>query len=458
MNSRRFLVVVLLGLAIRLFLIALPGTEDMRTNQIWGARAVEQGITRVYIYEDSDYLYKASLALKHLPVSATPTYYETQLGPLDHVPDYPPLSLYTFWLATWAAQAASGGKLAAGPLLNALFNVLPVLCSFGIVLLVGRFARREGLATSAAAIAAFWLNPVLILHTPVLGYVDAVFALLELGALAALFQRKFTCSAALFALACTTKPQAVLALPIAALVIWTECGWRGVVRPALIFALAALFPFLPFVATGRFLAALRGTVQVGHVGYLSSQQLNLWWIVTWISESLGRGSGGLVTMLRVEDFPRWFLLDVRLLAVALWTAFILLNLRWLRHELHEGNRLAIFWTGALQVYGFTMLSLYPKENHLYAFFVCAFPVLLVAKRKVAALFAVLSLLFGLNLFLFDGFGRGMSGTAQRLRGVLGFDLTILVAFVNVAVFVWLTQCRRWLFDQTRVTPPSGGAN
>ena len=140
--------------------------------------------------------------------------------------------------------------------------------------------------------------------------------------------------------------------------------------------------------------------------------------------------------------------------MALWTAFILLNLRWLGNELREGNRLAIFWAGALQVYGFTMLSLYPWENHLYAFFVCTFPVLLVPRRKIAALFAVLSLLFGLNLFLFDGFGRGMSGAAQRLRGVLGFDLTILVAFVNVAVFVWLMQCRRWLFDQTRATPPS----
>lgn len=458
MNSRRLLIIVLLGLVVRLCLMALPGTEDMRTNQIWGARAVAQGITRAYVYEDSDYLYKAWLALKRLPVPATPTYYETKLGPLDHVPDYPPLSLYTFWLTTCAAQAASGGKLAAGPLLNALFNVLPVLCSLGIVLLVGRFARREGLATSTAAIAAFWLNPVLILHTPALGYVDAVFALLELGALAALFQRKFTCSAALLALACTTKPQAVLALPIAALVIWMDDGWCGVVRPALIFSLTALLPFLPFIATGRFLAALRGTAQVGHVGYLSSHQLNLWWIVTWICESIGKKSPGLVTMLPMEDVPRRFLLDVRLLAIAMSAAFILLNLRWLRHELHTGNRLAIFWAGALQVYGFTMLSLYPKENHLYAFFVCAFPVLLAPKRKIAALFAVLSLLFGLNLFLFDGFGRGMSGAGQRLRGVLGFDLTIVVAFVNVAVFVWLMQCRRWLFDQTRMAPLSGGAN
>jgi len=454
MNSRRILIIVLLGLVVRLCLMALPGTEDMRTNQIWGARAVAQGITQVYIYDDADYLYKASLALKHVPVPATATYYQTQLGPLDHVPDYPPLSVYAFWLSARAAQAVSGGRLAAGPLLNALFNVLPVLCSLGILLLVWQFARREGLAISPAAVAAFWLNPVLILHTPVLGYVDAVFALLELGSLVALFQKKFAWSAALLALAGTTKPQAVLTLPIAALVIWMDGGWRGVVRPALIFALTALFTFLPFVATGRFLAALRGAAQVGHVGYLSSQQLNLWWIVTWIYESLGRGSGGLVTMLHVEDFPRWFLLDVRLVAMALWTAFILLNLRWLGNELREGNRLAIFWAGALQVYGFTMLSLYPWENHLYAFFVCTFPVLLVPKRRIAALFAALSLLFGLNLFLFDGFGRGMSGAAQRLRGVLGFDLTILVAFVNVAVFVWLMQCRRWLFDQTRATPPS----
>jgi hypothetical protein len=361
--------------------------------------------------------------------------------------------LYAFWLVTWSAKWIGGGRLVAGGLLNSLFNALPVLCSLGIVLWTWQFTRQRGLPASTAGVAAFWLNPALILHTPVLGYVDALAGLLGLGSLILAFHRKFTLSTVLLALACVTKPQSLLIVPVAGLVIAAERNTRLVWRQCLVLSLSALLPFVPFVATGHFLAALRGMTQVGYVGYLSSQHLNLWWLVTWLYESVlqtgPHAFAATVKMLPVEEFPRWFLLDVRVLALLMWSAFLVINLRWLWQELQRGNRMAIFWASALHVYGFTMLSLYPKENHLYTFFVFAFPWLCSGNRKLAGLFAALSVIFGLNIFLFDGFGRGMASAAQFLRSGLGFDLTVLVGLGNLAVFVWLMRRERWMFDSTR---------
>jgi len=457
-RNQQFLVVLFLGLAVRLLLIHLPGTEDMRTNQIWGAWAEERGITRVYVFDDSDYLNKFRLFMRGAPIPVSRVQVQTSLGIMDHVPDYPPLSLYIFWLASGLAKVMGGGQLQAGALLNVMFNVLPVLCSLGVVLLARRFAREEELAFSTVAVAAFWLNPALILHTPVLGYVDAVFALLGLGSLIGAYRRQFTLSVILLALACMTKPQAVLIIPIVAVVIWAERSGRLLRRTLLMFGLFLLLPFLPFILTGHFLASMRGIVQVAHVGYLSSQQTNLWWIATWIYGAISHGTAGAlasqVTMLRVEEPSSLVLSGVRLGALLMWIGFIVLNLWWLRQELERGNRLSIFWAAAVQTYGFTMLSLYPKENHLYAFFVYALPLLFLGRRELGGLYATLSLVFGMNMFLIDGFGRGGEGPGHTLRMLGGFDLTLIIALGNVVVFAWLMTRPRWLYGLARNAEPS----
>jgi hypothetical protein len=47
-----------------------------------------------------------------------------------------------------------------------------------------------------------------------------------------------------------------------------------------------------------------------------------------------------------------------------------------------------------------MLSLYRKENHPYAFFVYALPLLVLSGRVFRKLYGVLSAVFALTLFLF----------------------------------------------------------
>jgi hypothetical protein len=293
----------------------------------------------------------------------------------------------------------------------------------------------------------------MILHTPVLGYVDAVFALAGFGSLLALYKRRYMESAILAALSCMIKPQGVLILPVVFLTIWSEHDWKLLRRSCLSFLLFALLPFIPFIASGRALAAVRGTLQVVHVGNLSSQQANIWWLVSWIAPAVSGGSHASlrdpVSMLPIAVLPHLVAWGFRGLSFLLFSGFVIVTLHFLRKELARGNRMAIFWAGALHIYGFTMLALYPKENHLYAFFVYALPLLVFSGRVFRKLYWVLSAVFALNLFLFDGLGRGTEAAANALRLAPGFDLTVVLAFANLLVFASLVLAPGWHFAATR---------
>jgi hypothetical protein len=458
-TNKRFLILLLLGLGVRILTLPMPGTEDMLTNQIWGARTVEQGITRTYILDDTDYLTKAILFWRHLPYHSPPPTYQSELGTLDHVPNYPPLSVYSFWLSTWIAKLIplGAGRLQAGGVLNACFNVLPLLGALGIVVVTWSFLRAEGAVTPWWAVTAFWLNPVMLLHSPVLGYVDSVFTLFGFCSLWLLYQKRFTGSVIFLVLSCLTKPQGVLILPVVLVAVLAEKDWRLFRRASLNLVLYSFVPFLPFILAGYGLGALRGTFQVVHVGYLSSNQTNLWWIVSWVLPALPERSFAALThpviMRQPEEFHELFALDARRTALLLLGVVVAISVYFLWNELQRGNRLAIFWAAALQVYFFTMLALHPHENHLYPFFVYALPMLVLGRREFPGTYVALSLVFGLNIFLFDGFGRGLAGAGHALRTLAGFDLTVLVAFINLAVFVWLVTRRRWLFELTRKPEP-----
>lgn len=458
MTNRRLIILFLIGLGVRILTLSLPGTEDMLTNQIWGAKTTEEGITRTYILRDADYLTKAILFWRHLPYHSPPPVVQTELGTLDHVPNYPPLSVYSFWLSTSAVKAIQGGRLRTGNLLNAAFNVLPLLGALGIVIVAWRFLQAEGVAQPWWIFPAFWLNPVILLHSPVLGYVDAVFAFLGFCSLVLLYQKKFTGSIFLLVASFLTKPQGVLILPVVLVAILAERDWRLFRRAALNLVLCSFVSFLPFILAGRGLAALRGTLQVVHAGYLSSNQTNLWWIISWVLPAVSEKSlaalGREVVMRGLGEFQEVFVLDARWIALLLLAVLMAFNLYYLWRELKKGNRLAIFWAAALQVYLFTMLALHPHENHLYPLFVYALPLFLLQKREFTGIYVTLVVVFGLNMFLFDGFGRGMAGPGNALRFGAGFDLTVLVAFINVAVFAWLVTRKRWLFGLTFAPSPS----
>jgi hypothetical protein len=451
-QTRALLIILGIGLAARIIVLGLPGTSDMAVNQTWGTVALEHGVTRIYIFNDAYYLDKLAFAFKGIPFRAKFAF-PTPTGILDYVPNYPPLSLYYFAAATWICSILQGGHLHAGKLLNACFNFPSVVASFATALVALRFVQKELPGREVLVTAAFWLSPVMFYFSPVLGYVDSVFALFGLLCLVFLYRRRYTASLFFLAISIFLKPQGVLILPVVAAVIVYEVCWRTRVALAARFILFCLLPYAPFIPTARALAAMNGTFSVIHVWMLSWQKTNFWWLIGWIAPFLRTGQWRLLTrsveMTPAMDFKFAAHVDPRPIALALTAAFLIILLRFLIRQLRAGNRLAIFWAAALCVFGYTMLTLYPHENHLYPFFVYALPLLALSEKEFLKVYAWLSLIFALNLYLFDGFGRGTEAWANSLRNGLRFDLSVALALANLLVFGLILVSSEWKFPFTR---------
>ena len=455
-DKRRLILLVILvfGLVVRLAFLCMPGTEDMYLFRMWGAQALRSGLVREYSLTDQNAITLFLLRWKHIPVHVRVSN-PTDLGPIAGVPDYPPGNILVLECATALCKVLQGGTLRAGPSLNACLNLPPVLFSLGIVLLVWVFTKKELGTLPVGALAVFWLHPAIILTSPILGYQDPIFAFFGLGSLVLGYYRRYTLSILLLALACLTKPQGAFVVPIVATALFTEGRWRALGRYGLRFVLFALLPLLPFIVAGRFLGIFAGVSQQVMYPALSAQQLNIWWLVGGIAQASGAASPGfppgVITMISKADFVSWAGFHPIWIALPAFAAFTGVNLYYLHRELRAGNRWALFWAAALEVFGYPMLMIYTHEHHLYAFFVYALPLLALGKGKIVWLYGGLSILFGLNVFLFDGLGEGYTGTAHWLRTLPGFDLTILVAVANIVCFLSVLLARGWWFDRTRPT-------
>ena len=456
------LAILVIGLALRLALAWMPGTEDMYPNRMWGAYALRSGLVSVYSLSDQDWLTILLLRMRGIHARVR-VVNPTDLGPLGPAAGfavYPPVNILAFEFSVALCKVLQRGYLKAGPLLNACMNLPPILFSLGIALAVWLFIKKELGIAPVGALAVFWLHPVFILVSPVLGYTDAIFSFFGLISLMLCFYRRFTGGVLFLALACLTKPQSVLIIPVVAMAVFAEGRWRALWRYGLRLAFFSLVILLPYVFAGRFLGVFAGVSQNLINPALSAHQLNIWWLLGGVVEASHTGSHVLlpdmITMVSRADFQSWAGLHPSWIALPAFFAFTGANLHFLFRELRAGNRWAIFWSAALEVFGFTMLMMYTHEHHLYSFFVYALPLLALGNQGMTRLYWALSATFGLNLLLFDGIGQGLSGWLPALRSLPGFDLSIALALANVAIFLLLLRTRRWGYDTAlpSAVPPS----
>ena len=453
-GTRCLWIILGLGLLIRLATLTLPGTGDTSTFQMWGAMALRTGLLNVYGLKDREVIaavYKELKGEKRQPhIIVT----DTDLGTYRDIPDYPPGSVLVFEVAAGACKWLQGGTLRAGRLLNACVNVPPVLFALAAALTLWFFVRRENDSRAVAAVAALWLNPALILTSPILGYQVPVFAFLGLLALISFYQRKPALSMFLLALSCLMKPQGVFIIPVLAAAFWAEGGWRMLWRLGMQFLLFLVVLASPYLVSGRLLAPLAAILHNTTAPALSAQAANGWWIAGPIVQAIaGRTLDpllGKIEMVPPGEFhaavgihPLWLALPALLL-------FTAVNLYWMVSHLRQGHRRAIFWAAALEVYGYTMFALFVHENFLYAFFVYTAPLLPFAQAPIRRTYWVLSVLFGLNLFVFEGLGQGFGLACPGwLQTPMGLDLTIPLVIANIAIFALIVRSRNWWFDQAQ---------
>jgi hypothetical protein len=424
-NSKFFIVALLVGAACRAAALPLPGTLDVGSWKIWSYNATAHGVTGLYGVGGSP-----------------PDRRLLDFHGAETTVDYPPLALYELGVVGHIYRAARHGRFPDDAALTPTIKAAPIAAEAGLVLTVFFVLRRTaGVSAARLAAAGIWLNPATIYDASVLGYLDPLFVLPAVAALFAAIVGWPALAGALIAAAVLTKAQAVVIVPAVALAVWTSgnrtLGVRRLTAAAAGGAAMTALAVAPIVAAGAWFNMIGALESLARHDMLSANACNLWWIVGYVMRALYSLDLGLWTAFtmptRILQISRVMELgypNPRTIGVALAVAAF----TWALWTARRGRDLALAAAvAAFLVHAYATLSAQVHENHLFA----AVPFLAIAaasRPRYRPLLIVVSVIFALNLNLFYGMGEGAGYGFPRTLTIV--DATVILAFVNCAAFVW----------------------
>ncbi len=433
-----FALSLVLGMAIRLVCLPLPGTTDMDYFRGWGLAAVDLGATRLYsATDDSLALRKICSSLSLCPpvaeapaaVASTPKVDAFGQPYLLYVM-YPPLATLSFGLTAWMYRLIPLGMRTIG-WHNALVKLPVVLAELVTALAVyGYIKKRWDVRYGWAVFAAYWLNPVIIISGACLGYQDATYIVLSFLALLWALEGKAIRTGVAWTLAMMLKQLALFYLPVLVIILFMTADHRKLLGGVLSVVGTALLILFPFIVDGRLIGLFVHLYTDSLHNVLSGTAINIWWIVTFVNEVSMRLAHGATVLQAITQEN--LLLDssgspARAVGIVLYGLLTCLNLYLLLKRRRAGDA---FFAVAMQFYGYAMLMVGVHENHLLGAVI--FLAVLMFDREQRLLYALISFIVLLNLALFYGIGLG----PRIPRLATGIDVTVLAAILNVAVFVW----------------------
>jgi hypothetical protein len=410
----------LFGGWVRLYFLPSAGSWDMEYWKAWMTRAAEHGITRVYGEPDA----------------TPPGHFLDQLWgrePLfriDHrgrsfAVDYPPLAM-ALW--RWSLSFIRGVEpvLDRGEIENAAVKLPSILGDVAAtLLLLYVFQDRRGWWLAAL----YWALPVSWLNSAVLGFLDGAYAPLAVGSLVAATRGKPGWAGALLALGALIKPQGLLVLP--AVVVALYRSRAAILRGAVVGLGVVGVALVPYWLDGTVEEAITHVFRIIFQERLSGGYANLWWIVGHLAS--GEPLAGPVAYARIDalQFP------IRPIAYGLFA----LSVAWFCYDVRSGAL-----AGATVVFTYGILALGVHQNHPHSM-ILAFAATGLFSRRLQIAVGIISLTYVLNMLCLSGLGRfyslrylaleSMISWANDLRMSLGFDLTLILAAVNVSIFAWL---------------------
>lgn len=414
---------LVLGLMIRLLTLRLPGTDDMDIWKGWAYGASTTPVSLLYGVGSED---------------GQAVWGVIRYGSLNVRVDYPPLMVYVLGAIGGIYRHATAGNFGR-PALNGYIRAAIIAGDLiTIMLLAWALRPRVSTARLELALAAFWLNPAILLAT-ILGYLDAVAFPAAIAALICATLDITFVSGVLVGVSLLLKPQALLFVPIL-VVLWVRRGgFAAVFRGSIGFASAVTVCLVPFIAAGT-LPNLFGALRtLGRHDMISGTACNIWWLVGYgiqIADAIKAGaSWGTavavpVPIVSVTRFVALGFPNPRYIGVTLLTAAAGVAMRtvWRRPDVEPAAAGAAFL-----VCSYFVLAAQVHENHFWP----VVPLLIVAaalnpvyQRTTIALTAC----FALNLAIFYGFGRTMLGVVPRRMGI---DLTVIIATAVVLTWAWL---------------------
>jgi hypothetical protein len=425
------LTTVVLGAWVRLYFLPSTGSWDTEYWKAWMLRAAEMGVTQVYGGPDA---VPSGHFLSQMR-GDEPRWELEWLGRSFTV-DYPPLAM-ALWRASWATVRALG--LAQGAEAQNVAVKLPaVLGDVAAVALILWALRAQGRRAAWVA-AAYWALPVSWLSSAVLGFLDGAVAPLVGAAVVAGGRGRPAWAGAWLAAACLVKPTAVVAAPaIVVALLAAGAAWVPALAAGSAVVAVAL---VPFAVAGTLATAIVHCYWILFQGTLSGGYPNVWWLA---GHALAVTAGavpaaGRVPFTRLEALPvpARPLGTFAFLAYAAWVA---------RRQWRIGGTGAAALAAAALFLGYGMLAIGVHENHPHPAFLL-FALTGLATRRLRLLAAGTAAVYVLNMTMLSGLGRfhgnrylAFEGVARGLEGIRmapGFDLTLVLAAANVALWGWM---------------------
>jgi hypothetical protein len=353
----------------------------------------------------------------------------------------------SFWIPWTRKVVANGlvegyrlGRSAYPPLSHVLmFVVATVSEAYSVTLFVGLKLSLAAALLVNTVIVYRWTRTVALagllgfsffFNGVALGYLDMYFAPALVLSLWALQQRRIGLFSGLFALACLIKWQPLIIAPFLGLHAVSVAAARGdgiakrwgfATVPGAAVVLVTAAAFRVETIWSAFSRSL-------NEGYLSGTALNLGWIVTYYLRAYhphlyGGLTDGLVTLVDVEPTLPWVVM-MKLTFAAFYLAAL-----W-RFTTKTASFPHVIECSLVGYLGYCLLNTGVHENHLFIATILSVIAASLSADKTwrAVVIVAMSIL---NLVTFYGF----TGTELPFSRVIGIDVSVVFAAVNVLVFL-----------------------
>ncbi|MBI3939903.1 MAG: hypothetical protein HY315_03640 [Acidobacteria bacterium] len=451
------------GLIIRAVGLFGLGDADMEDFKSWAVLTQSRGLQRMYSAPDAALLDHARRHGTSIGDSFNALRTSVHFIPLEppgqeaprggtvpygyYMVMYPPVSVYMLhWSGT--AYRFISGTMENSRLFNVFISFPMLLASIFITWVIFFFFRTWDHRLAVAAAVFYWLNPIVLLDSTILGYDNPLYVLFTLPALMLLYRRRYLPAVLMTALALWVKPQGILLLPITAAVCLKETKarmWPVYLAAILLVSLVILWPF---VVSGAILSALLGTtialrdLGVWAVEVLSARNWNLWWIIKVLTYRIF-GEEAILP----SNFATRFGADPKVIGSALMIFVWLLSLAQLFKKLPV-ERVYIFLSMIMMGYAYTMVQINVQFNQ---FFVFIPPLLLIAllSRRLFAMTFLVSLPWFIQFLAYGGLGRDFCCLPDLFRQFGATKLftgaSLLIAVLNIVL--WLLFCWQYFAGQ-----------
>lgn len=401
-SERVIFFVMLLALAVRMLFASNPGfVTDTQDYIVWTYKLVTYGLHTAYVPYEGLWIADQSPVLLYVIDLAGQVYRAV------FAPDF----LYPAVAGDPSLRALTTNPAAlADPTLHVLLRIpflLADILTGALVFALVHDRVSKGVAWVIAL--AYWFNPAVIWNGAYWGQTDALHTLLVVIAFVLLGSRRVGWAFIVVGVAAMTKPQSWIFAPLLLLLAYRDEKFRGVLRAAvggIAGVVLSLAPMLLVGAGNSMLSYFLDTV--GHHPILTANAHNLWWLLK--PNEIDYPDTGAVFP---NELP-W--LSYRILSLALFGFFYVLAC----FKLWRAPNSRAWLLAAFAAFAFFILPTEIHENYGFAALALVAVAIPNSPRRLALIFAVLTLTMVLNYALSDPgvFARlGMSNPDVQLAGM-----------------------------------------